>query len=216
MGTEIYSAYLCIVIPLFFVCFLIEKKARNIIIFYIIGTFQYLVINELGKWLYENVFFEKISVEHFYIYVEPTLFIAALIIPFALYIISTSDNSELRQNVSIAFATGFATIQALNFSQYDEMNYLYIISDVVMLSLWNILCMVFINKGIGYVIGEEKNIIKGIALFILVLIFETVCIAMMAYSQHLILCIILFIVYIPIILRYYMNLKKERIAKRHR
>lgn len=215
MEAIIYSTYLCIVIPLSFICFLLDRKARNIIIFYIVGTFQYLVFNEFSSWLYEIAFIERMNVELFYTFIDPILIIVSLLIPFVFYIISASDKYETRLHISIALATGFATIQSLIFSQYDEMNYLFIISDAIMLTLWHIMSMLIINKATICITSKEKSLIKAIVLFILVFVFVTVCVASMTHNQHQLLSLILFITYIPIVLKYYMDLKKARIAKRH-
>lgn len=150
-----YIAFLCVVIALGMMLPLMEKNARKIIIFLIVGMFCCLFVSEV------NTFFLELF-DHDMVYVTTTVtpiteeIVKAL--PVLYFAVVISDDRRMLIMIAYAVGVGFALLEnvIVLMQNIDQVTILWALIRGFGAGLVHGICTVMVGYGISYVRQQKK------------------------------------------------------------
>lgn len=216
MDTTIVSLFICIAVPLILVLFFLEKKAKQTVLFFIIGMFVCLYISGINGLLL-NAFHD----DYFYVTttITPITEEIAKAIPIILFAyVFTSDRKTLI-TISFALGVGFAVMEnAYLILNNNDISIAWAFVRAFGAGLMHSLCTAAVGYGMGLVRERKKLAFCGtFALLTTAIIFHATYNLLVQSDLKVLGFILPVIAYVPLlvfnIVKFIKNKKSAKSAK---
>ncbi len=214
MDIKLYAYFLCFAIPLTFMLSLMDKKARLLIVFVIIGGIQFLFSQNVSEVLLST--FPSLGNEYIMTTFVPIVFELSKAFPIVFYIFIADVDAKSALGFSTAIGTGFAIMESINLMpSLTEDNVLTIFFMIIIYIIINIVCTCLIGIVITYAIKNVRYFLYSILalIFAAATLHGTVNLFVEAhmYLAGALICVIIFI---PIVIILSKRKKRQRILTR--
>jgi len=213
MDSLIYILFVCISLPLFIATFLMNKKARAIILFVIIGTFMCTFVSEV------NGMIKLLSdCSMFYLTTNLTPITEEVVkaIPVILFAFAISDDRNTIITLGIAEGIGFAILENayIFINAGSSSGILWAFTRVFGASLMHGICTAMVGLGVSYVHKRKKLFYTGtFALLSAAMIYHSIYNALVQSSAPYIGYLLPIVTYIPIVIAIVRSDKKKKIQE---
>ena len=214
MDITMIAVFFCFAIPLACMLFLLKREARLLILFMIIGAFQFLFSKAAATVLFE--LFSQQSEEYIITSYVPLIFELSKAVPLGYYIYVSEKDTKSVVYAAIAESTGFAVLESLNMiTAYSEGTLLTTLCLIMIYVLANIICTGFVGIGLVFIIRKMRYFVYGfLGLLTASAIIHGMLIMFIEAEMYTVGAAICVLVYIPILWLYFRRNIKERIRLR--
>ena len=211
MDSLIYILFVSVFVPILLMALLIEKKARQPIIFVLIGIFISVFAAEL------NGLFEKIlpmSAFEVTIIVTPITEEILKAVPILMYAMVMEAKSEKLFTASMAVGIGFAVLENAYYLLNDpSFNMLDAIFRAFGAGLMHGMCTLLVGVGISFVKKKSKIFAVGtFALLSTAITYHGIYNMLVQSDYKMVGCILPLATYAPFIIWRLKNLKKKKVT----
>ena len=159
MDDLIYILFVSVFVPIMLMACLIEKKARQPIVFVLIGIFVSVFASEING-LYRNLF--PMSIFEITIIVTPISEEILKAIPILVYATALSAKKETLFTASMAVGIGFAVLENAYYMLNDaSFNMIDAIIRAFCAGLMHGMCTLLVGVGISFVKKKSKIFVVG-------------------------------------------------------
>lgn len=209
MENLIYILFICITIPLALMAFLVEKKARRTVIFFITGICAAVFASEVNGIL---TYLIPLDVFDFTVRVTPITeeFIKA--IPVLFFAKEISDKKETLITVSLAVGIGFAIMEN-TYILTQNVGYVSLLWAIMRgfgTGIMHGMCTFLVGTGFSFANKNKKLFVVGtFALLSLAITYHSIFNMLVQSDYKYIGAVLPIITYVPFVLWIYKNRKKE-------
>ena len=209
MENLIYILFICITIPLALMAFLVEKKARRTVIFFITGICAAVFASEVNGIL---TYLIPLDVFDFTVRVTPITeeFIKA--IPVLFFAKEISDKKETLITVSLAVGIGFAIMEN-TYILTQNIGYVSLLWAIMRgfgTGIMHGMCTFLVGTGFSFANKNKKLFVVGtFALLSLAITYHSIFNMLVQSDYKYIGAVLPIITYVPFVLWIYKNRKKE-------
>ena len=209
MESLIYILFICITIPLALMAFLVEKKARRTVIFFITGICAAVFASEVNGIL---TYLIPLDVFDFTVRVTPITeeFIKA--IPVLFFAKEISDKKETLITVSLAVGIGFAIMEN-TYILTQNVGYVSLLWAIMRgfgTGIMHGMCTFLVGTGFAFANKNKKLFVVGtFALLSLAITYHSIFNMLVQSDYKYIGAVLPIITYVPFVLWIYKNRKKE-------
>lgn len=206
--------FLCVAVPLAAMLILLDPRPRLLLIFVIIGAFQFVFSQTVVSVILSA--FPGINSDFVMTTYAPLIFELSKAVPIAYYSFVSSADRKTLINLSISIGAGFAVLESLyTLSSGDAADMRSIVLLIVIYVLINLVCTGFVGVVITYVISNPARLFFSVVgLFSIPTLLHGIVRIFIEAHSYLIATAICIILYIPIMIAFFKNEKKERINLR--
>ena len=214
MDITIIKLFLCFAIPLACMLVLLKKEARILMLFMIIGAFQFLFSKAAAGVLLE--LFPSLGEEYIMTTYVPLLYEISKGLPLAYYILVSTNDRKPVLHAAAAAGTGFAVMESLNTVTYNLNDDLFSAVCLIMIYISsNVICSGLVGEGLRYILrGVKYFIYGGPGLFTSVAFIHGMLIMFIEADMILTGAIICVFMYLVIVLLFFRHDRNERIRLR--
>ena len=164
-----YIQYCCLMIPMLLSLFVMERRARVLIGYILIGCTVCLFVSELNGMLY--LLFNR-DMLFFCTTISPISEEIVKAVPILVYAFLISDKRKDLVQISFALGLGFAIMENLNLlaQSFDSVTLPWAVVRSFGAGLMHSLCSVIVGLGISYVKKKKKLFISGTLALLMVAI----------------------------------------------
>ena len=209
MESLIYILFICITIPLALMAFLVEKKARRTVIFFITGICAAVFASEVNGIL---TYLIPLDVFDFTVRVTPITeeFIKA--IPVLFFAKEISDKKETLITVSLAVGIGFAIMEN-TYILTQNVGYVSLLWAIMRgfgTGIMHGMCTFLVGTGFSFANKNKKLFVVGtFALLSLAITYHSIFNMLVQSDFRYVGAVLPIITYVPFVLWIYKNRKKE-------
>ena len=209
MENLIYILFICITIPLALMAFLVEKKARRTVIFFITGICAAVFASEVNGIL---TYLIPLDVFDFTVRVTPITeeFIKA--IPVLFFAKEISDKKETLITVSLAVGIGFAIMEN-TYILTQNVGYVSLLWAIMRgfgTGIMHGMCTFLVGTGFSFANKNKKLFVVGtFALLSLAITYHSIFNMLVQSDYKYVGAVLPIITYVPFVLWIYKNRKKE-------
>ena len=207
MENLIYILFICITIPLTLMAFLIDKKPRRIVIFFIVGICSAVFASEVNGILSSLM---QLDIFDFTIRVTPVTEEIIKAIPVLFYAKEVSNKKETLITVSLAVGIGFAIMEN-TYILTQNIGYVSLLWAIMRgfgTGIMHGMCTFLV--GTGFAFANKKIFITGtFALLSLAITYHSVFNMLVQSDYKYVGAVLPIITYVPFVLLIYKNRKKE-------
>ena len=209
MENLIYILFICITIPLALMAFLVEKKARRTVIFFITGICAAVFASEVNGIL---TYLIPLDVFDFTVRVTPITeeFIKA--IPVLFFAKEISDKKETLITVSLAVGIGFAIMEN-TYILTQNVGYVSLLWAIMRgfgTGIMHGMCTFLVGTGFSFANKNKKLFVVGtFALLSLAITYHSIFNMLVQSDYKYIGAVLPIITHVPFVLWIYKNRKKE-------
>ena len=209
MESLIYILFICITIPLALMAFLVEKKARRTVIFFITGICAAVFASEVNGIL---TYLIPLDVFDFTVRVTPITeeFIKA--IPVLFFAKEISDKKETLITVSLAVGIGFAIMEN-TYILTQNVGYVSLLWAIMRgfgTGIMHGMCTFLVGTGFSFANKNKKLFVVGtFALLSLAITYHSIFNMLVQSDYKYVGAVLPIITYVPFVLWIYKNRKKE-------
>ena len=209
MESLIYILFICITIPLALMAFLVEKKARRTVIFFITGICAAVFASEVNGIL---TYLIPLDVFDFTVRVTPITeeFIKA--IPVLFFAKEISDKKETLITVSLAVGIGFAIMEN-TYILTQNVGYVSLLWAIMRgfgTGIMHGMCTFLVGTGFAFANKNKKLFVVGtFALLSLAITYHSIFNMLVQSDFRYVGAVLPIITYVPFVLWIYKNRKKE-------
>ena len=213
MENLIYILFICITIPLALMAFLVEKKARRTVIFFITGICAAVFASEVNGIL---TYLIPLDVFDFTVRVTPITeeFIKA--IPVLFFAKEISDKKETLITVSLAVGIGFAIMEN-TYILTQNVGYVSLLWAIMRgfgTGIMHGMCTFLVGTGFSFANKNKKLFVVGtFALLSLAITYHSIFNMLVQSDYKYIGAVLPIITYVPFVLLIYKNRKKRSTKK---
>ena len=213
MESLIYILFICITIPLALMAFLVEKKARRTVIFFITGICAAVFASEVNGIL---TYLIPLDVFDFTVRVTPITeeFIKA--IPVLFFAKEISDKKETLITVSLAVGIGFAIMEN-TYILTQNVGYVSLLWAIMRgfgTGIMHGMCTFLVGTGFAFANKNKKIFITGtFALLSLAITYHSVFNMLVQSDLRYVGAALPIITYVPFVVWVYKNRKKRSVTK---
>lgn len=155
-----YILFICVVVPLFLMLFLLEKKARITVGFMILGICMCLLASEINglmlEWFHGDTYYVTTTI-------TPIIEEVVKALPVLYFAIVFSDKRETLLSISIATGIGFAVLENLVIlvGNVDSVSLLWAFIRGFSSGLMHGVCTAAVGLGISFVHKRKKLFYTG-------------------------------------------------------
>lgn len=155
MDNMIYMLFAAIIVPLLLMLFIIEKKARLPLVFFVIGIFSSAFVSELNGLLF-RIF--DMPTQEFILRVTPLTEEIVKAIPILLYAVMISNKRETLITISMTTGIGFAVLENAFFLLQNPSAFSLLTAIIRGFStgLMHGMCTLLVGFGISFVRKQKK------------------------------------------------------------
>lgn len=155
MDNMIYMLFAAIIVPLLLMLFIIEKKARLPLVFFVIGIFSSAFVSELNGLLF-RIF--DMPTQEFVLRVTPLTEEIVKAIPILLYAVMISNKRETLITISMTTGIGFAVLENAFFLLQNPSAFSLLTAIIRGFStgLMHGMCTLLVGFGISFVRKQKK------------------------------------------------------------
>lgn len=155
MDNMIYMLFAAIIVPLLLTLFIIEKKARLPLVFFVIGIFSSAFVSELNGLLF-RIF--DMPTQEFILRVTPLTEEIVKAIPILLYAVMISNKRETLITISMTTGIGFAVLENAFFLLQNPSAFSLLTAIIRGFStgLMHGMCTLLVGFGISFVRKQKK------------------------------------------------------------
>ena len=209
MENLIYILFICITIPLTLMAFLIDKKPRRIVIFFIVGICSAVFASEVNGILSSLV---QLDIFDFTIRVTPVAEEIIKAIPVLFYAKEVSNKKETLITVSLAVGIGFAIMEN-TYILTQNIGYVSLLWAIMRgfgTGIMHGMCTFLVGTGFAFANKNKKIFITGtFALLSLAITYHSVFNMLVQSDYKYVGAVLPIITYVPFVLWIYKNRKKE-------
>ena len=209
MENLIYILFICITIPLTLMAFLIDKKPRRIVIFFIVGICSAVFASEVNGILSSLV---QLDIFDFTIRVTPVTEEIIKAIPVLFYAKEVSNKKETLITVSLAVGIGFAIMEN-TYILTQNIGYVSLLWAIMRgfgTGIMHGMCTFLVGTGFAFANKNKKIFITGtFALLSLAITYHSVFNMLVQSDYKYVGAVLPIITYVPFVLLIYKNRKKE-------
>ena len=209
MESLIYILFICITIPLALMAFLVEKKARRTVIFFITGICAAVFASEVNGIL---TYLIPLDVFDFTVRVTPITeeFIKA--IPVLFFAKEISDKKETLITVSLAVGIGFAIMEN-TYILTQNVGYVSLLWAIMRgfgTGIMHGMCTFLVGTGFSFANKNKKLFVVGtFALLSLAITYHSIFNMLVQSDFRYVGAVLPIFTYVPFVLWIYKNRKKE-------
>ena len=213
MESLIYILFICITIPLALMAFLVEKKARRTVIFFITGICAAVFASEVNGIL---TYLIPLDVFDFTVRVTPITeeFIKA--IPVLFFAKEISDKKETLITVSLAVGIGFAIMEN-TYILTQNVGYVSLLWAIMRgfgTGIMHGMCTFLVGTGFTFANKNKKLFVVGtFALLSLAITYHSVFNMLVQSDLRYVGAALPIITYVPFVVWVYKNRKKRSVTK---
>ena len=209
MENLIYILFICITIPLTLMAFLIDKKPRRIVIFFIVGICSAVFASEVNGILSSLM---QLDIFDFTIRVTPVTEEIIKAIPVLFYAKEVSNKKETLITVSLAVGIGFAIMEN-TYILTQNVGYVSLLWAIMRgfgTGIMHGMCTFLVGTGFAFANKNKKIFITGtFALLSLAITYHSVFNMLVQSDYKYVGAVLPIITYVPFVLLIYKNRKKE-------
>ena len=208
MESLTYILFICITIPLILMTFLVEKKSRRTIIFFITGICAAVFAAEVNGIL-SNII--PLDIFEFTIRITPITEEIIKAVPVLFFAKTISDKKETLITVSLAIGIGFAIMENsyILTQNIDSISMLWAIMRGFGTGIMHGMCTFLVGTGFSFVNKNKKLFIVGtFALLSLAITYHSVFNMLVQSDYRYFGAVLPVITYLPFVLLLYNNRKK--------
>lgn len=209
MENLIYILFICITIPLTLMAFLIDKKPRRIVIFFIVGICSAVFASEVNGILSSLM---QLDIFDFTIRVTPVTEEIIKAIPVLFYAKEVSNKKETLITVSLAVGIGFAIMEN-TYILTQNIGYVSLLWAIMRgfgTGIMHGMCTFLVGTGFAFANKNKKIFITGtFALLSLAITYHSVFNMLVQSDYKYVGAVLPIITYVPFVLLIYKNRKKE-------
>ena len=209
MENLIYILFICITIPLTLMAFLIDKKPRRIVIFFIVGICAALFASEVNGILSTLM---QLDVFEFTIRVTPVTEEIIKAIPVLFFAKEISDKKETLITVSLAVGIGFAIMEN-TYILTQNIGYVSLLWAIMRgfgTGIMHGMCTFLVGTGFSFANKNKKLFVVGtFALLSLAITYHSIFNMLVQSDFRYVGAALPIITYVPFVLWVYKNRKKE-------
>ena len=160
MDNLIYILFICITIPLSLMASLVDKNARQPVIFFIVGVSVALFVSEVNA-LLTNVF--SMDMTEFTIRITPVTEEILKAIPVLFFAREISNKRESIITISVAVGIGFAVMENsfVLLKSIDSVSILWAVMRGFGTGMMHGMCTFFVGSGFSFINKNKKLFIVG-------------------------------------------------------
>ena len=213
MASLIYILFICFVLPLTMLMFLLDVRSRLIVGFMLVGMFCCLFASEINGVLNNTLLFDPI-----YLTTNLTPLVEEIIkaIPVLFFAILVSDDREKVLGVAMAVGIGFAVLEnAFIMSEnVDMVTIPWAVIRGVGAGLMHGICTMSVGLGASFAKQKRILFIPGtLALLFMAVIYHG-CYNLLIQSEYRYVGIVMpALTYLPLAIVIYRNLKKSKVVE---
>ena len=213
MENLIYILFICIIIPLVLMAFLIEKKSRRTVVFFIIGICAAVFASEVNGIL---TYLIPLELFDFTVRVTPVTEEIIKAIPVLFFAREISNKKETLITVSLAVGIGFAIMEN-TYILTQNVEYVSILWSVMRgfgTGIMHGMCTFLVGTGFSFANKNKKLFIVGtFALLSLAITYHSVFNMLVQSELRYVGAVLPVVTYIPFALWVYQNRKKRSESK---
>lgn len=209
MDSMIYVLFIAVIIPLLLTVFIVEKKSRLPMAFFIIGIFSSAFVSEINGLLYGVL---DIPMQEFVLRVTPITEEVVKVIPILLYALMVSDDRDTLVTISMISGIGFAVLENayVLLQSIESFSLLTAIVRGFGTGLMHGMCTLLVGFGISFVRKQRKIFGAGLFALLSLAITYHALFNMLIQSRLLILGALLpMLTYVPFFLKRNLGKKQE-------
>lgn len=209
MDSMIYVLFIAVIIPLLLTVFIVEKKSRLPMAFFIIGIFSSAFVSEINGLLYSVL---DIPMQEFVLRVTPITEEVVKVIPILLYALMVSDDRDTLVTISMISGIGFAVLENayVLLQSIESFSLLTAIVRGFGTGLMHGMCTLLVGFGISFVRKQRKIFGAGLFALLSLAITYHALFNMLIQSRLLILGALLpMLTYVPFFLKRNLGKKQE-------
>lgn len=209
MDSMIYVLFIAVIIPLLLTVFIVEKKSRLPMAFFIIGIFSSAFVSEINGLLYGVL---DIPMQEFVLRVTPITEEVVKVIPILLYALMVSDDRDTLVSISMISGIGFAVLENayVLLQSIESFSLLTAIVRGFGTGLMHGMCTLLVGFGISFVRKQRKIFGAGLFALLSLAITYHALFNMLIQSRLLILGALLpMLTYVPFFLKRNLGKKQE-------
>lgn len=210
MANLIYVLFLCFILPLVMLNFLLDARARMIVGFLMVGMFCCLLASEINGLLY-NVF--PFGLIYLTTNLTPLVEEILKAIPVLFFAIVVSDNREKILGVAMSVGIGFAILENayIMSENIDSVTISWAVVRGIGAGLMHGICSMSVGIGASFAKNKRILFIPGTAALLFTAVIYHGCYNLLIQSKYRYAGIIMpILTYIPILMFYYKQLKLTR------
>ena len=160
MDNLIYILFICITIPLALMAYLVDKNARQPVIFFIVGVSVALFVSEVNA-LLTNVF--SMEMTEFTIRITPVTEEILKAIPVLFFAREISNKRESIITISVAVGIGFAVMEnsVVLLKSIDSVSILWAVMRGFGTGMMHGMCTFLVGSGFSFINKNKKLFIVG-------------------------------------------------------
>ena len=213
MENLIYILFICITIPLTLMAFLIDKKPRRIVIFFIVGICSAVFASEVNGILSSLM---QLDIFDFTIRVTPVTEEIIKAIPVLFYAKEVSNKKETLITVSLAVGIGFAIMEN-TYILTQNVGYVSLLWAIMRgfgTGIMHGMCTFLVGTGFAFANKNKKIFITGtFALLSLAITYHSVFNMLVQSDLRYVGAALPIITYVPFVVWVYKNRKKRSVTK---
>lgn len=209
MDSMIYVLFIAVIIPLLLTVFIVERKSRLPMAFFIIGIFSSAFVSEINGLLYGVL---DIPMQEFVLRVTPITEEVVKVIPILLYALMVSDDRDTLVTISMISGIGFAVLENayVLLQSIESFSLLTAIVRGFGTGLMHGMCTLLVGFGISFVRKQRKIFGAGLFALLSLAITYHALFNMLIQSRLLILGALLpMLTYVPFFLKRNLGKKQE-------
>lgn len=209
MDSMIYVLFIAVIIPLLLTVFIVEKKSRLPMAFFIIGIFSSAFVSEINGLLYGVL---DIPMQEFVLRVTPITEEVVKVIPILLYALMVSDDRDTLVSISMISGIGFAVLENayVLLQSIESFSLLTAIVRGFGTGLMHGMCTLLVGFGISFVRKQRKIFGAGLFALLSLAITYHALFNMLIQSRLLILgALFPMLTYVPFFLKRNLGKKQE-------
>ena len=213
MENLIYILFICITIPLILMAFLVEKKPRRIVIFFIVGICAAVFASEVNGILSYLI---PLEVLDFTVRVTPVTEEIIKALPVLFFAKEISDKKETLITVSLAVGIGFAIMEN-TYVLTQNIGYVSLLWAIMRgfgTGIMHGMCTFLVGTGFFFANKNKKLFVVGtFALLSLAITYHSVFNMLVQSDFRYVGAVLPVITYVPFVLWLYKNRKKRSTEK---
>ena len=213
MENLIYILFICITIPLILMAFLIDKKPRRIVIFFIVGICAAVFASEVNGILSSLM---QLDILDFTVRVTPVTEEIIKALPVLFFAKEISDKKETLITISLAVGIGFAIMEN-TYILTQNIGYVSLLWAIMRgfgTGIMHGMCTFLVGTGFVFANKNKKLFIVGtFALLSLAITYHSVFNMLVQSDFRYVGAVLPVITYVPFVLWLYKNRKKRSTEK---
>ena len=213
MENLIYILFICITIPLILMAFLIDKKPRRIVIFFIVGICAAVFASEVNGILSSLM---QLDIMDFTVRVTPVTEEIIKAIPVLFYAKEVSNKKETLITISLAVGIGFAIMENTYIltQNIEQISLMWAIMRGFGTGIMHGMCTFLVGTGFTFANKNKKLFVVGtFALLSLAITYHSVFNMLVQSDFRYVGAALPIVTYVPFVLSLYKNRNKRSTKK---